>query len=767
MPLPDLFTDAPNAVDYSTVNPDVIRTIIGEGDPAHVASVLFNRKQKSGLDYGTLVTDPSQFNARTGDAWSTNSKIPETDPRYQKALKIAGPILAGVQKPVTAADMFYQPKAMADGAKPSWDDGSGVAGPDGQLYFTDKYSPPKVPALFADAPSGNDSGVYDSATGAPLPDYQAQEARKLQAEKNGLVIDPETNVAIYKGMPMYQSSGSEEPQKPGDYWIDRSGALHQVPVDYNGAANYADNALLGTGNKLMAGIQALKASGGDLNDPMFKSGDYYNQALSHYQGEQQAYAQEHPVAAGVTQDLGQFSGVAPTLAVGGEVLSPLRAVMGPAGDFLAGASRGNALLRAGSQATNGAIQGAAAAGLTGSNVVQGALTGGLMNPLVHGIGSAVTNKFFPFVSQPTADLADKAINTYNYNLTGAQIHGAEDAGAAAVHAKLAATPGSEFAGMAAQNATTRMRNISNTFGEDTDKLTQPALKSAYDRIGTGMNDVASRNNITNTDGLLSNLGNIVNDAKVGGVSDEALKTLQSQVENVGSRIEAGKLSGTAYKSLITKGSGLDSAARNVDPNVNFYAQKMKGALNAAFDAEAAPGDADAMSQYRNQYHNLMAVKDHVDAAGQISTAGLQSAVDGAFPGRRLYGGAGGLGDLADIDNQFMNHSVKPDSWLSKAGHFTLPGLASGGVGAALMANHPMLAAEIAGGSTAAGIAGHYLGTPVSELMNNNPALVNRLLQGTRASRPGQFAADLTNQLPVPAATVGTSNLFQQQQNKAQ
>ena len=74
-------------VQPGSVNPDVIRTIVGEGgDPAAVATVLANRKAKSGRDYGDLITDPNQFEARTGDAWAKNSRISPDDPRYQRVL---------------------------------------------------------------------------------------------------------------------------------------------------------------------------------------------------------------------------------------------------------------------------------------------------------------------------------------------------------------------------------------------------------------------------------------------------------------------------------------------------------------------------------------------------------------------------------------------------------------------------------------------------------------------------------------------------------
>src|ERR1035437_9446359 len=191
MSIPDLedaisTPDATTTPDYSSINPDVIRTIIGEGDPAFVASVLYNRKLKSGLDYNTLITDHSQFSARTTSDWDKYKDIPTDSPQYQRALSAAGPDLMGNTKPTTQADTYYGPKAMKPaGSKAPWDDGTGVAGPDGQLYFTDKYHPPSVPDL------------NEAATAAVDPSEAAQLTIDSEASNdnpNFPVYDPYNHV---------------------------------------------------------------------------------------------------------------------------------------------------------------------------------------------------------------------------------------------------------------------------------------------------------------------------------------------------------------------------------------------------------------------------------------------------------------------------------------------------------------------------------------------------------------------------------------------
>lgn len=779
------FTDA---TDMQQGDP-AVWTLLGEAgkDPQGqlaVASTIANRANLQKADYSNIVTDPNQGYEAWQDSKArakTQQSYPVGSDEYNKAAQVLSDIKSGKVQPLPY-DSFYSPAGQAALKRPPPEFEDNKTGTDigGNRFFsTGAKSKSYLDTLGFNESPGTDKGVTNAATGEPLPDVQAKAARALQAEDNGLVVNEKTGDATYHGMPFYQAKGNEQPQKPGDYWLDPKGQVHQVPVDYNGLTNYANAGLLGAGNSLMAGVQALKATGGNPFDSMF--GNFYGQALSHYQGAQQAYTQEHPTEAAITQGVGNLQTVAPTLALGGEVLAPARAAMGPVGDFLAGASKGNPFLKIGSQAVNGAIQGGAASALTAGQsdkpflqqVGEGAAAGAVLNPLVHGASDKIGDLFnggsAEGVTPAAATLAKTAVDKYGIPLRVSQIQGVGSRAAAVADSGLIGSDAAHAANNAEQK-TAFTRAVAKTFGSDADQLTPDVMDAAKRRIGGVMNDIGSRTDITNTNGLLSNLHQIVGDASQV-VPETELKPLLNQVKNIADTIQGSseggeKLSGKSYADLVAKGSALDRATLSPNSNIRHYAQQIRNTLDNAVEAEANDDDIEAFKQARFQYKNLMTIKNlaaKANVEGEINPNLLHGAVNTNFK-NRAFRGAGDLGELAQIGQTFMkepSNSFSSERWWDKAKKFGptfLGGAGVASIGPAIA--HPVEAAKVAG-SLLAGAAVKGASNAIKRASNLSPTVRNRFLDNILNGSVNLNQTGM-NSL-VPAGAIMTNNMFQNQQ----
>ncbi len=775
---PSLFDGIDTNNDSLLIHPDVIRTIIGEGDPALIASVLANRRSKSGRDYNTLIQDTSQFKARTGDAWDRNSKIAEDDPQYQKALAVAGPILLGQQKPITDADTFYAPELQAQNKepKPSFDDGTGVKGPDGQLYFKGKYSAPSTPSMFDGAPPppvddtpqalAVDSAT-DSARNAPNASWPVYDPyNKVGRNQDGSIayVGPPTPPVTFDetGHPVVTVTGGSNPEVIKE-WLSAhpqdiaNGPKITQPV---AAQDTGTQALTGLGQGLANVKNSIEGLGAGLGQGWKND---LTRNLLNRQSNDVTYANSVPY--GLGKFGGELAATAPIMAVPGAGELAEGALAGsrfaPAAQFVGG-NFGTGLVRGASLGVKGALQGGEAAALTsaGSNqsledqVKQGLLLGGVAAPVLHGAGSLITNHFLPTVSQPIADLASTAKSKFGIDLKNTQILSGEHN----VSDRLAPD---------AVQQSQRMKAIAGTFGENTDTLTRPVLQAAQQRIGGDINAIAARNTIYNTADLQSNLNDVIKEARASGLTADQMKPLLAQVTNINSKIGASGLPGTAYSTLIGRKGALDLAANNADSSIAHFAQKIRKTLDNSFDAEATGidpktglTDAAAMDKARSQYKAWATVKGVVDPRGKIPIDGsLDRAVSKSYGNRDVYG-AGPLGDLADIDTQFFKTpSTQKGNWGSSAFDLLSGGLTGGAALQALQAHDPLLAGKIIAGGAAATAAKHYLGAPISEgIINNNPFLRPRLLQGPQAAIPNSLINYTTNKFSTPAAVMGAQTL---------
>lgn len=787
--------DVAGTSDYSQINPDVIRTIIGEGDPAYVASVLRNRQLKSGLDYNTLINDTSQFSARNQPiAWAKNSKIAEDSPQYRKAFAIAAPILAGTDPQITPADSFH-----ATSVDPNWDNGKGVKGPDGQLYVENAYTPPKINLLNI-AGNGSEQPVSGSSSFTPVgadpsvpgPDpgitdprtsvrtgNPAQQQAMRKAQALGLITtDPKTGMSSYKGSPMFTTSNADDTNNVpnGAYYYDTNGGLQYKGLKIG---DLGHGALEGGADLALSVANVLPGTqDSEVRQRLQDFQDQYNAA---YRGNN-------------TSDLGRFGAqtIGSGLALSGAgTLGGLAAkgapALAPAIDFLGGSAGGNGLIRGSSLAANGALQGAGTAALTSSTsnnpfwqqVGEGALTGAVANPLLHGISSKLNTAISPVVSPYIASMASKA-NEFGLNLRSQQIQSAIDSRTGAASdmraklsdSKLVATPGSSSAKNAAMQGVEGTRAIGSTFGVQPAEMPNGLTPAVMDKVRTDLGGAINAIRATQSldkkgvTQLMVDMTNPILGARAGGLSSDGIKALKDTVTAVKALTrDTGTLTGPQYQKFISHGSDFDNLLNSDDPATRIYAGRIKSVMDSAMNSGSSKEDIANLTDKLIQYKNMMTVAPLAakHPEGIIPLSELQGAVNSRFQ-NSAFKGAGSLGDLADIGQLFPNPSAGsgkvPTPW-GKITALTAAELAGGA--AALYHNNPQIAWETAGlgAASVAANAGKHV---TSDLLNVSPYLRNRLLRNSLSPpSPNPVGQYFGNNFSVPATTISVDNLFKQQQ----
>ena len=539
----------------------VIRTAYGEdvNHPDAIAAVINNRAKASGQSYGDVVTEPGQF-----EAWSNPgaaSRMMSLSPKsavYQQIAQEVSPVLAGKVDPTNGADSYYNPTLQAaDGRpKPAWDNGTGMPIGD-QLYFKGVYdggkSPAASPADFLSTITGGKASDADlngkqPSADAPVLNHGFFENTSRAIEDTGFEPNPDQQYAMRRAKidanaplgtalhPYVQKSADQDVAasvNPGSYYYDVKGVLQQTP----GKPIVAGEA---PSHGFVQGLQDIRNTIANVDDvnPAFEAilaktnpnaaQNMARQAQNHAQQytEEQAYNARYGNDGWATLGRvgGNIAASAPIMALGGGALDAAAAEGGaPVATFLGGqagrdmgGSLPNVLLRGGSIATRGAIEGTGASALTSSasneplqnQLMQGAAMGaafhiaspaakgaadivnGLVDPLTDAGRTKIVNKFLTGVADggPTALDAQSPIPGVQRTL--AQATG--NPGIAAQERAMRNNPqfSNLFSAMDSNNNQARQSFLTGIVGDENDLQ---ALKDQRDATATPLRQQAFAN----------------------------------------------------------------------------------------------------------------------------------------------------------------------------------------------------------------------------------------------------------------------------------
>ncbi|QQX91340.1 lytic transglycosylase domain-containing protein [Gluconobacter sphaericus] len=202
------------------------------------------------------------------------------------------------------------------------------------------------------------------------------------------------------------------------------------------------------------------------------------------------------------------------------------------------------------------------------------------------------------------------------------------------------------------------RAVSRTFGQDSDRLTPDVIDDAHNALGNRFDHVAANTIIKADNQFGSDLGAIADEARQV-LPEQEVTPIVNQINNIMSKAATGEISGPQYQALTRQGAPLARAMRSNNPNVAYYAGRVRDAFDDAMERSlTANGRTDLLDELkdaRRQYKNLKTIEPLAAKAnedGAISPALLQGAVNKSFKSRARRG-AGDLGDLADIGQAFL------------------------------------------------------------------------------------------------------------------
>lgn len=537
----------------------------------------------------------------------------------------------------------------------------------------------------------------------------------------------------------------------------------------------------------------------------FSGGDFgskYEQALDQYRGSRERYHEENPVGATVAELGGSLL---PALAGGGLVNAGLRGLsravpaaapatefaLGNAGYSLAGRALpgvGNFASRVGSNAVQGAVQGATGAtlssGLNDTPLMDQLESGSALGALVGGTagtaGRALVNlaKGAP-VSPRIAALADEAINR-----SGIPLRSSTFSNSPVAKGVEKARAGIPFSGKQEQmdaEMAAFTREIGHTIGlrghpgwAENPNLDSAAMASAAAANKALLDHAAQRTTIRYDRHFDQRLNNILTDASQTVADEGALRVLQRQVDNIrnGAMRNNGDISGQMYQNLTAKGGQLDRVMKN--PAIKYHAQQVRSALDDALQMYA-PADAQAALRIgRMQWKNMKTIEDiveHLGADKQFTPAEMKKLLNEAIDRNSgwAYHRQGELGTLAEIGQNFLQHT-KSELKESKSLGRTIMGadvaanvLTHGGLAA--LSAHPLAhLADMASSpgvmaGTAALLGAPMMGARYAGRRFVNPAARQRLIDeglGRNAPRmPGLVERAMGNLAGETAAGQGT------------
>ena len=331
----------------------------------------------------------------------------------------------------------------------------------------------------------------------------------------------------------------------------------------------------------------------------------------------------------------------------------------------------NPFARFGARALGGAAEGAATAGLVadpdkpmGDQLRSGALTGAVVNstiaPAIGGAVRGVRNALFPQVRRSEARLAERAANM------GIDVRGSQMGNSKFTHnldSVLETIPGSGMAPRAAAQRTAYTRAVARTFGENTDEITQDVMEAARTRIGHTFDRVAAGTTLVPNAAFRGSMNAIRADIANIPLVDSEQRVLQRLLDNVdGTFAASNSISGQAYQALTRRGAPLDIASRSADPNVRFFAGRIRSTLDDLLEASAPRNLVADLRQARNQWKAMKTVEPLITSDHQINPGSLLARVRNSYGDYAYRGTNNDLSDLALIGHRFLRSP--PDSGTS-------------------------------------------------------------------------------------------------------
>lgn len=399
-----------------------------------------------------------------------------------------------------------------------------------------------------------------------------------------------------------------------------------------------------------------------------------------------------------------------------------------------------------------------------AGMVAGALGGPVLARAYGAAQSALGDATLGRLDPESAKLASSAVNKWGIPLSAPQMAGTP--GVAIASSALNRLPFSGAEGFAEKQSDAWNHAVASTIGEDATRLTPDVMNSARKRIGGYYDSVAANTNLNIDQKFADDLRDTMTEA-AQTLQEQQLKPLVNQVQNIAGKIDptAKTISGATYQAITSQGAPLDRLIDSADPNVGYYANKLKKVLDGALARSASPADQDLLATADKQWASLKTIQPLAAKAptGQISPALLAGRVNANTGNGMAFGWGGDLGELARIGQRFLKEPGSSNTAERAATYGMMGGAAklAAGTGVGALGLHgaginlpAMSIPELAAGAAAIPtglLAARGVGSALRSQWLGN-ALLNRSLNryggGSALSAPLAVSGAVTGSNPV-------------------
>lgn len=214
------------------------------------------------------------------------------------------------------------------------------------------------------------------------------------------------------------------------------------------------------------------------------------------------------------------------------------------------------------------------------------------------------------------------------------------------------------------------RAVSKTVGENEPALTPTVMSRVRQKISDIYETILPRNQVARTPELQTALDDIRMNA-TDALDEDSVKPVIAALDKIEAKMGGGNiLSGRQYQTMRSRGGMISAVSDSQNTTVAYYGDKIRDALDDAFEAQAQGNDAAAMQQARGWLRNYKVLEPLAEKAptGKISPGLLLQQVAKAYPDFAT-GGGGDIADLARIGQQFLkspaNSETATRSWVMR------------------------------------------------------------------------------------------------------
>lgn len=373
-------------------------------------------------------------------------------------------------------------------------------------------------------------------------------------------------------------------------------------------------------------------------------------------------------------------------------------------------------------------------GIVGTGAIPGIVRAGESSiPAVNTLARALRPAERPLIDPESARLAAIAIDKYGIPLHGGQI--SENRTVNYLDNML-------NYGKYGEQRSAFNRAVSNTFGQNAEKLTPDVMLKASKELGANFDTVAANTTSKLDQPLIAGLDKINEDSKFLQPSERGV--IGSHINHIIDIAQRnnGEISGSMLQDLLSHKSPLGKATRDPNSNIRQAASQIKSELIDNMGRYAPEEMRKLYTQTKYQYKNMKTIEDLAEKSptGDISPALLMGAVRKSY-NDMAYGGGGDLADLARIGQRFLKEPPQSGTQPRQKAErlMNIGGLVGGGIEAGTAFHDPVLALKLAGMAAAAGAGTALTKSAVSKFLRSE-GYTNRLINSALPERRGSVNA---------------------------